>query len=69
VDAAVTLAGATYHGILEDALASVSLGDGEISGDMTADIESASLGVSVLTQQGALPASEVEALARIKSTF
>jgi hypothetical protein len=69
VDAAVTLAGATYYGILEDALASVSLGDGEISGDMTADIESASLGVFVLTQQGALPASADEALGRIKSTF
>lgn len=69
VDAAVTLAGATYFGILEDALASVSLGDGEISGNMTADIESASLGVFVLTQQGTLPASADEALGRIKSTF
>jgi len=69
VDAAATLAGATYYGILEDAMASVSLGDGDISGNMTADIESASLGVFVLTQQGALPASESEALSRIKSTF
>jgi hypothetical protein len=69
VDAAATLAGATYYGILEDALASVSLGDGEISGDMTADIESASLGVFVLTQQGALPTSADEALGRIKNTF
>jgi hypothetical protein len=69
VDAAVTLAGATYYGILEDALASVSLGDGEISGNLTADIESASLGVFVLTQQGTLPASADEALARIKDAF
>lgn len=69
VDAAVTLAGATYYGILEGALASVSLGDGEISGDMTADIESASLGVFVMTQQGALPTSADEALGRIKATF
>jgi hypothetical protein len=69
VDAAATLAGVTYFGVLEDALASVSLGDGEISGDMTADIESASLGVFVLTQQGALPTSADEALARIKSAF
>jgi len=69
VDAAVTLAGATYFGILEDALASVSLGDGEISGNLTADIESASLGVFVLTQEGALPANADEALARIKATF
>jgi hypothetical protein len=69
VDAAVTLAGATYYGILEDALASVSLGDGDISGNMTADIESASLGVFVLTQQGALPTNADEALGRIKSTF
>jgi len=69
VDAAATLAGATYYSILEDAMASVSLGDGEISGDMTADIESASLGVFVLTQQSALPASADEALARIKATF
>ena len=69
MDAVVTLAGATYYGILEDALASVSLGDGEISGDLTADIESASLGVFVLTQEGTLPASPDEALARIKVTF
>ncbi|MGA9347493.1 MAG: hypothetical protein WBW48_01650 [Anaerolineae bacterium] len=69
VDAAITLAGATYFGILEDALASVSLGDGEISGNMTADIESASLGVFVMTQQGTLPTSADEALARIKATF
>jgi len=69
VDAAATLAGVTYFGVLEDALASVSLGDGDISGDMTADIESASLGVFVLTQQGALPASADEALSRIKSAF
>jgi len=69
VDAAATLAGATYYGILEDALASVSLGDGDMGGDMTADIESASLGVFVLTQQGALPTSADEALSRIKSAF
>jgi hypothetical protein len=69
VDAAATLAGVTYYGVLEDALASVSLGDGEISGDMTADIESASLGVFVLTQQDALPTSADEALGRIKSAF
>jgi len=36
VDAAVTLAGTTYNGILTDGLASVSLGDGQISGDLTA---------------------------------
>lgn len=69
VDAAISLAGATYFGVLEDALASVSLGDGEVSGDLTADIESASLGVFVMTQEGALPAGEDEALARIKRTF
>ena len=68
-DAAATLAGVTYYGNLEDAMASVSLGDGEISGDLTADIESASLGVFVLTQQGALPTNADEALSRIKATF
>jgi hypothetical protein len=69
VDAAVTLAGTTYNGILTDGLASVSLGDGKISGDLTADIESASLGVFVLTQERTLPATEAAALALIKSTF
>jgi len=69
VEVAITLAGATYFGVLDGGLASVSLGDGEISGNLTADIESASLGVFVMTQQGALPASEGEALARIKRTF
>lgn len=69
VNAAVKLAGATYWGVLNEGLASVSLGDGEISGDLTADIESASLGAFVMTQPGALPASADEALARIKATF
>lgn len=69
VDAAIKLAGATYWGVFEDGLASVSLGDGAISGNMTADIESASLGVFVMTQPGALPANQGEALARIKRTF
>jgi hypothetical protein len=69
VDAAVTLAGTTYNGILTDGLASVSLGDGKISGDLTADIESASLGVFVMTRERMLPADEAAALALIKSTF
>jgi len=60
---------ATYFGILEDALASVSLGDGEISGNLTADIESASLGAFVMTQEGTLPANEAAALALIRATF
>lgn len=69
VNAAIKLAGVTYWGLLDGGLASVSLGDGEISGDLTADIESASLGVFVMTRQGALPASEAEALAQIGRTF
>jgi len=69
VNAAVKLAGATYWGVLDGGLASVSLGDGEISGDLTADIESASLGVFVMTQEGTLPAGPDGALARIKATF
>ncbi len=69
VDAALTLAGATYWAVLRDGLASVSLGDGGISGDLTADIESASLGVFVMSQPGALPANPDEALARIRATF
>ncbi len=64
MEAAIQLAGATYWGVLDDALASVSLGDGEISGDLTTDIESASLGVFVMTQEGALPGPRGETLAR-----
>ena len=59
VNAAASLAGMTYAAALADGFASVSLGDGAISGDLTADIETASLGAFVLSQAGQLPADEV----------
>lgn len=69
VDAAVSLAGATYMATLEGGLASVSLGDGQVSGDLQADIDGASLGVFVMVHDGGLPDSGGGALNLIRQTF
>ncbi|MFQ5578470.1 MAG: hypothetical protein ACE5G8_15925, partial [Anaerolineae bacterium] len=69
VEAAVTLAGATYAGVLQGGAASVSLGEGEISGDLNADIQDASLGAFALLRPGPLPAAEAEALNIVRAAF
>lgn len=69
VNAAVSLAGVTYAAALADGFASVSLGDGAISGDLTADIETASLGAFVLSRPGQMPADETTALALLEQTY
>jgi len=69
VNAAASLAGVTYAAALADGFASVSLGDGTISGDLTADIETASLGAFVLSRTGQMPADETAALALLQQTY
>ncbi len=69
VDAAVRLAGVTYAALLREGAASVSLGAGSISGDLSADIQDASLGAFSLLRDGRLPANPDEALNLVRSTF
>lgn len=69
VDAAVSLAGVTYAALLSDGAASVSLGDGGISGDLTADIQDASLGAFSLLRDGHPPANPDDALNVVRATF
>ncbi|RME51264.1 MAG: hypothetical protein D6796_01335, partial [Caldilineae bacterium] len=69
VDAAVEVAGVTYAALLQGGAASVSLGDGAISGDLSADIQDASLGAFVLLQPGASPADASQALNLALSTY
>ncbi|MBU0491962.1 MAG: hypothetical protein KKA73_26645 [Chloroflexi bacterium] len=69
VNAATSLAGVTYWGVLENGIASVSLGEGDISGDLQADINAASLGAFALGQTAAMPADEAAALALVKGTY
>jgi hypothetical protein len=69
VDAAVDLAGTTYLGLWQDGLASLSLGDGTISGDLTGDIQDASLGIFVIRHDRPLPANSATALELIRTTY
>lgn len=69
VDAVVDMAGVTYAAVLQNGAASLSLGQGTISGDLEADIQSASLGVYILLIDGEGPANEDEALSLIKATY
>ncbi len=69
VNAAVSIAGETVAAVLNNGAASVSLGDGAISGDIQADVQDASLGAFVLQQNIALPPNADSALALVRSTF
>jgi hypothetical protein len=69
LNAAVDLAGVTYAAFLQGGAASVSLGEGSISGDLKGDIQDASLGAYALMRAGSMPANEVEALALVRETY
>jgi len=69
LDAAINVAGTTYAGLLQNGAASVSLGAGNISGNMDADIQDASLGAFSLLQAGAVPTNETDALVLVQVTF
>jgi hypothetical protein len=69
VEAGASIAGVTYVGLLENGGASVSLGQGAVSGDLALDVQSASLGAFSLLSQNAMPADQAAALALVKQTF
>ncbi len=66
---AVSLSGVSYVGVWADGMASVSLGNGSTSGDMTADLQNGSLGIFSIRVSQAAPADSDSALALIKATY
>ncbi len=68
VSATADVSGVVYAGTFSGGVASVTLGSGDVSGDVEADIQSASLGSFSLTQSGTV-SDENSALNLIKSTY
>lgn len=69
LEATASVAGVTYAATLQTGAASVSLGSGDVSGDLEADIQSASLGSFSLIQAGRTATDENSALDLIKATY
>jgi hypothetical protein len=63
------LAIASYGAVFPDGAASLSYGDGAISGDLNVDINTASLGAYSLLAGGSMPNSEAEALNMVLGVF
>lgn len=59
----------TYAALLQGGAGSVSYGSGTVAGDVTVDINSASLGAFSFESGNAVPASEAEALTLVLQTF
>ncbi len=55
VDAAISVAGVSYGAVLQQGAALLSLGSGAISGELSVDIQDASLGAYTLIQTGSSP--------------
>jgi hypothetical protein len=59
----------TYAALLQGGAGSVSYGSGTVAGDITVDINSASLGAFSFESDNPVPASEAEALTLVLQTF
>jgi hypothetical protein len=69
VDVAIALAGTTYFGIWKQGVASLSFGDGSVSGDWVADVKDGSLGVFAVRSDQPVPGDANSALQTILATF
>lgn len=69
VDVAVDLAGTTYFGVWSGGAASLSFGDGDVSGDFIADVRDGALGVFGVTHKAALPTEPAAAIALIEQVY
>ena len=69
MQAAVHLAMAAYAGRLSGGVGVVAYGSGQVSGDLTADIEAASLGAFSLQSSAGYPDDAAAALDLVKRTF
>ncbi len=68
-ESALALAGVTYFGMWQNGMGSLSLGSGTASGDLTASIEDASLGIFSLRLDQSMPADTSAALELIQKTY
>ncbi|MBN2147957.1 MAG: hypothetical protein JW726_11235 [Anaerolineales bacterium] len=66
---AIALSGVTYFGVWDDGIASLSMGEGSVSGDTNADLQEGSLGIFSLRMSQAMPEDANAALALIKQTY
>jgi len=69
VDVALGLAGTTYFGLWQDGIASLSIGDSTVSGDLSADVEDGSLGTFWLRVDQSQPEDAAGALLLIRSAY
>lgn len=69
VDVAIDLAGSTYFGLWRGGAASLSFGDGQVSGDWIADVQDGTLGVFVVRSDLPLPADADAALQLALETY
>ena len=69
VSTAAGMALVTYGAVLPQGVASVSYGSGELNGDVSIDVQAASLGAVVFTLPQAMPRSEDEALTLVKTSY
>ncbi len=69
VTGALKLAGVSYFALLQDGGASLSLGGGTATGDLTTSIQDASLGIFSFSLAQAMPVTAEQALALVKATY
>ena len=69
VEVAIDLAGETYFGLWKNGIASLSYGDGTVSGDFAADVRDGTLGVYAVTTDYIMPADARAAQSLIFETF
>jgi hypothetical protein len=69
VEVAIDLAGTTYFGFWKQGLASLSIGDSAVSGDLYADVQDGSLGAFAVRMDQAVPQDAPTALGMILVTF
>ncbi len=63
------LSGVSYFGLVQNGAASLSLGSGTASGDLTGAVQDASLGMFSLSQVQDAPASPTDALALVQAVY
>ena len=69
VEVAINLAGTTYLGFWKSGVASLSIGDSEVSGDLIADVQDGTLGVFAIRVNQAFPPDAPTALGMIITTY
>ena len=69
VDVAIDLAGTTYLGFWKSGVASLSIGDSEVNGDLIAEVQDGTLGAFAIRVDQAFPSDAPTALGMIITTY